>query len=105
MFTSDIKMGGKCDLRDVGGVAGLCISEVDDLLGFSCTVVCSVYNEWCKEKEKKNPVNVWSMGRITLLMREVRGEGPDWFKLTVTVTKVTTLYTSMLSRTASHFKP
>lgn len=47
-------MGGKCDLRDVGGVAGLCISEVDDLLGFSCTVVCSVYNEWCKEKEKKS---------------------------------------------------
>ena len=32
-------------------------------------------------KNKKHPVSSSSAGRNALLMREVRGQGPDWSKL------------------------
>ena len=59
---------------------GLSISETADLLGFSHTTVSRVCREWCEKQ--KHPVSSSSVGRNALLMREVRGEGPDWSKLT-----------------------
>ena len=43
---------------------------------FPRTTVLRVYREWC------SPVCSSSVGRNALLMREVRGEGPDWSNLT-----------------------
>lgn len=56
----------------------LSILETADPLGFSCRTLSRVCSEGCGEKEKKHPV---SCGFV-LLMREVRAEWPDWFKLT-----------------------
>ena len=81
-------MGKKCDLSDfdrgmiVGArQGGLSISETADLLGFSCTTVSRSLQRMVR-KTKKHPVSSSSAGRNALLMREVRGEGPDWSKLT-----------------------
>ena len=70
-------MGKKGDLSDferglvVGARrAGLSISETADLLGFSRTTISRVYRE-----------RSISLGENALLMPEVRGEWPDWFKM------------------------
>ena len=100
-------MGKGCDLSDfdcgmiVGARhGGLSISETADLLGFS------LHNSlWSLQrmvrKNKKHPVSSSFAGRNILLMREVRGEGPDWSK--VTVTQITTHYNSdMLKSISEH---
>ena len=56
---------------------GSSISETADLLGFSRTVSI-VCREWCE----KHPVSS-SVGKNGLLLREVRGKGPDWKKTQV----------------------
>ena len=88
-FRPNVRMGKKCDLSDfdrgmivAARQGGLSISETADLLGFSHTTVSRVCREWCKKKQKRHPVSSSSAGRNVLLMREVRGEGPDWSKLT-----------------------
>ena len=50
---------------------------------FSCN---TVYSEWCDKQKTSSSY----AGRNAFLMREVRGEGPDWLKLTVT--QITTHY-------------
>ena len=67
-----------CDLSDfdrgriVGARQGdLIISETADFLGFSGITVSRVCREWCEWSSS-------SVSRNTLLMREARGEGPDW---------------------------
>ncbi len=56
------------------------ISETADLLEFSLKTISRVYREW-SEKDKY-PVSGNSEGDNALLMPEVSGEWPDWFKLT-----------------------
>ena len=56
------------------------ISETAAFLGFLRTTVSRVYREWCINKT--HSVSGSSVGKNTLLMREVRGECPDSFKLT-----------------------
>ena len=80
-FRPNVRMGKKCDLSDfdhgmiVGArQGGLSISETADLLGF-CTTVSRVCREWC-EKLKTSSEQQFC-GQNALLMREVRGEGPD----------------------------
>ncbi len=79
-------MGKKGDLSDfergivVGARrAGLSISKIADLLGFSCKPISRVYREW-SEKEK-----IWVSGSYVdenaLLMSEVRGEWADWLEM------------------------
>ncbi len=53
--------------------AGLSISETADLWGFSCTTN--------GPKKRKHPVSGSSLGENALLMPEVRGEWPGWFKM------------------------
>lgn len=82
IIRANIRMGRKCDPGDFDHgmvVGGLSISQTADLLGFSCTTVSSVQREGC---EKEHPVSGSSVGENTLIMREVRGERPDRFKLT-----------------------
>ena len=57
---------------------GLSISETGDLQGFSHSL------EFAENgvKNKKHPVSSSSACRNASLMSEVRGEGPDWSKLT-----------------------
>jgi len=54
---------------------GLSISETADLLGFSHTTIST------EDSPKKYPLSGSSKGEKALLMPEVRGEWPDWFKL------------------------
>ena len=75
--------GKKCDPNDfdlgiiVGArQGGLNISETAGLTTVSRDLQRMV------RKTKKHPVSSSSVGRNVLLMREVRGEGPDWSKLT-----------------------
>ena len=79
-------MGKKGDLSDfergmvVGARrAGLSISETADLLGFSRTTISRVTENG--PKKRKYPVSGTSLGENALLMPEVRGEWPDWFKM------------------------
>ena len=60
---------------------GLSISETADLMGFSHTTVCRVCREWCK-KLKKTCSEQQFCGQKHDVMREVRGEWPEWSKLT-----------------------
>ncbi len=55
------------------------ISKTADLLGFSCTIISSVYREWF-EKEKY-PVSGSYVNENALLMSEVRGEWTDWLEM------------------------
>ena len=79
-------MGKKGDLSDferglvVGARrAGLSISETADLLGFSRTTISRVTENG--PKMRQYPVSGTSLGENALLMPEVRGEWPDWFKM------------------------
>ena len=79
-------MGKKGDLRDferglvVGARrAGLSISETADLLGFSRTTISRVTENG--PKKRKYPVSGTLLGENALLVPEVRGEWPDWFKM------------------------
>lgn len=47
-------------------------------LGFFSVTVTGVDIEWC---QKKHPVHGSSVGRIALVIREVKEEYPDWIKL------------------------
>ena len=76
-------MGKKCDPSDfdrriiVGArKGGLVVLETADLLHAQQSL------EFAENgvKNKKHPVSSRHAG--TLLMREIRGEGPDWSKLT-----------------------
>ena len=55
-------------------------SETTDLLG-SRTQRSLEFAE-NGEKNKKHPVSSGPAGRNALLVREIKGEGPDWSKLT-----------------------
>ena len=86
MFRPNVRMEKKCDLSDfdhgmiVGArQGGLSITETADLLGFSHRTVARVCREWCKKQNRRVAV---LQAETHLLMREVRGEGPDWSKLT-----------------------
>ena len=99
-FRPNVRMGKKCDPSDlyyrmnVGARrGGLSILETADILGFSRTHVSRVYSE-LREKLKKH-----CEGRNTLFMREVRGEGPDWSKLTGR--PITTHYNSSMQKSIS----
>lgn len=77
-------MMGKCSRSDSehGMVVGLVvsISETADLLAFPYTIISGVRTEWCKRKNTS-----WMQVRLdrkTMLVRQVRGERPDWFELT-----------------------
>ena len=77
VFQTNVRMG--CDLSDCGMIFGarqgsLNISETTDLLN---SRIC---REWCEKQE--HSVSSSSACKNTLLMREVRGEGPDGSKLT-----------------------
>ena len=74
------RIGKACDLSEfdhgmivVARQGGLSSSETVDLLGFAHTTVSRV----CKEKHAGSSISV---GRNVLLMREVRGQGPEWLK-------------------------
>ena len=86
MLTSTIRMEKECDLSDfdrgmiVGArEGGLSISETADLLAFSSATSLGFAENGAKNQ--KRPVSSSSLGRNALLMKEVRGEGPDWSKL------------------------
>ena len=52
-------------------------------------------------KNKKHPVSS-SVGKNALLMRGIRGEGPDCSKLTVTVMQITTHYSGVQKSISEH---
>ena len=80
MFKSTIRMGNKCNISDfdcvmiVGARQGG--SETAHLLEFSCTTGSLAENG---AKNEKHSVSSSSVCRNALLMREVRGEGSDWY--------------------------
>ena len=86
-FRPNVKMGKKLDPSDydrgiiVGArQGGLNISETADLLGFHTQQSLQFAENGTKNK--KHPVSSSSVGINVLLMKEVRGERPDWSKLT-----------------------
>ena len=64
--------------------AGLSVSEITDLLGFSHTTVSRVFTQ-NGTKNQKHPGSSSSVDGNILLMREVRGEWPDWLELTESI--------------------
>lgn len=75
MFT----MGEKCDLS----YTGMCMAWLlmpDRLVSERIFMHNTLYTEWCEKK--KLPVSGSCAGGNVLLMKEVRGEWPDWLKVT-----------------------
>ncbi len=60
--------------------AGLSISKIADLLGFSRTTISMVYREWY-EKEKISSERQLCGQKNAALMSEVRGELADWLEM------------------------
>ena len=84
----------------VGAIqGGLSISETAVFLGFSHT---TVFKKNGVEKKCKNPVSSSSVGKNTLLMRQVRGEWPGWFKLTGQLKKNTPYMNGMQKSISDH---
>jgi len=66
--------------------------------------ISRVYRKW-SGKKKKNPVSGSSVGENALLMPEVRGEWPDWFKLIEKQQYGTTKICRRASLKAQHVEP